>query len=148
MQVLINCSNIDSFAGKSISIMKYTVDKQEKHAVFRLEEENLNSVLAPKLKSELVILRNEGHRNLIFDLSLVKFVDSSGLSSILTGDRLWKHDGLFILTGIEHDSVKRLIEISRLDTILTIIPTLQEAIDYVIMTELERELGGGEEEEE
>lgn len=121
--------------------MKYTVDKQEKYAVFSLEEDNLNSVLAPKLKSELVILRNEGHRNLIFDLSLVKFVDSSGLSSILTGDRLWKHEGMFILTGLEHPNVKRLIEISRLDTILTIIPTVQESVDYVIMSELERELG-------
>lgn len=126
--------------------MKYSVDKQEKYSVFRLEEKNLNSLIAPALKSEFVILSNEGVKNLIFDLSAVEFVDSSGLSAILTANRLWKAIGSFILTGIEHDSVKRLIEISRLDTVLTIIPTVQESIDYVFMEEIEKELNSDDEE--
>jgi anti-anti-sigma factor len=82
---------------------------------------------------------------LIFDLSAVEFVDSSGLSAILTANRLWKAIGSFILTGIEHDSVKKLIEISRLDTVLTIIPTVQESIDYVFMEEIEKELNSDDE---
>ncbi|HRD80777.1 MAG: STAS domain-containing protein [Saprospiraceae bacterium] len=121
--------------------MKYTVDKQERYTIFRLDETTLNSVLAPQLKSEFVILSNEGVNNLILDLSNVEFVDSSGLSAILTGDRLWKLIGSFILTGIEHPSVKKLIEISRLETILTIVPTVPESIDYIFMEEMERELG-------
>ena len=48
--------------------------------------------------------------------------------------------GSFIVTGIEHESVKKLITISRLDSILTLIPTLSEAIDYVFMEEVQREL--------
>ena len=127
--------------------MKYSIDKQDRYAVFRLEEETLNSVVAPKLKSEFVILANEGIQNLIFDLSDVEFVDSSGLSSILTADRLWKKLGSFILTGIEHDSVKKLIEISRLDTVLTIVPTVSESIDYVFMEEIERELNADSEDD-
>lgn len=120
--------------------MKYSIDKQERYAVFRVEEENVNSLVAPNLKSEFVILSNEGIQNLILDLSDVHYVDSSGLSAILTADRLWKRLGSFILTGIEHPSVKKLIEISRLDTVLTIIPTVEESIDYVFMEEIEREL--------
>ncbi|MCB0638956.1 MAG: STAS domain-containing protein [Lewinella sp.] len=120
--------------------MKYSIDKKEQYAIFRLEEENLNSLLAPKLKSELVIFANEGVRNLIFDLSAVHYVDSSGLSSILTANRLWKPLGSFVLTGVEHPSVKKLIEISRLDSVLTIVPTVQESIDYIFMEELERQL--------
>ena len=120
--------------------MKYAIDKKEKYAVFQLNEENLNSLLAPKLKSELVIFANEGVRNLVFDLSKVQYVDSSGLSAILTANRLWKPLGSFILTGIEHASVRKLIEISRLDTVLTIIPTVQESVDFIHMEELEREL--------
>lgn len=126
--------------------MKYSIDKQEKYAVFRLEEDNLNSLLAPNLKSEFVIFANEGIVNLILDLSDVKYVDSSGLSAILTANRLWKELGMFVLTGIEHPSVKKLIEISRLDSVLTIIPTVQECIDYVFMEELERELNAEGEE--
>jgi len=125
--------------------MKYNVDKTETYAKLELEEENLNSLIAPNLKSEFVFLRNEGVRNLIFDLNNVKYVDSSGLSAILTANRLWKGYGSFILTGIEHPSVKKLIEISRLETILTIIPTVDESKDYVAMQALQTALSGEEE---
>lgn len=127
--------------------MKYEIDKQEKFAIMRLEEENLNSLVAPILKSELVILSNEGVRNLILDLKDVKFVDSSGLSAILTGNRLWSDSKSFIITGIDHPSVKKLLEISRLDSILTLIPTVEESIDYIYMEEIERELNQGPEQD-
>lgn len=120
--------------------MKYTVDKQERYTVFQIQEENVNSLVAPNLKSEFVILSNEGVNNLILDLSQVKYVDSSGLSAILTANRLWNAIGSFILTGIEHDSVKTLITISRLNSVLTIIPTVEESIEYVLMGEVEKEL--------
>ena len=127
--------------------MKYSIDKQERYAVFSLEEDNLNSLLAPKLKSEFVILANEGVQNLIFDLSDVKFVDSSGLSAILTADRLWKSLGTFVLTGIEHPNVKKLIKISRLESVLNIVPTVPESIDFIFMEEIERELNSDLDEE-
>ncbi len=120
--------------------MKYSIDKKEKYAVFQLAEENLNSIIAPKLKSELVIFANEGIKNMVFDLTNVQYVDSSGLSSILTANRLWKPLGTFVLTGIHHSSVKKLIEISRLDTVLTILPTVEESIEFIFMEELEREI--------
>lgn len=126
--------------------MKFSLDKQDKFSVLSLNEENLNSMIAPDLKSEFVFLRNEGVRNLIFNLGDVHYVDSSGLSAILTANRIWKDYGNFIVTGIKHPSVEKLIKISRLDTILTIIPTLEEAIDYSFMDEIERELKSGEEE--
>ena len=120
--------------------MKFTLDKQDQYAILSLEEDNLNSIIAPDLKSEFVFLRNEGVRNLIFDLTNVKYVDSSGLSAILTANRLWKDYGSYVITGIHHPSVEKLIKISRLDTILALIPTVQEAIDYVYMEETERQL--------
>ena len=120
--------------------MKYSVDKREHYSIFTLDELKLDSILAPVVKSEFIIFRNEGVKNLVLDLSGVKFVDSSGLSAILTANRLWKGFGSFIITGVDHPSVKKLIEISRLDTVLTIIPTMQEATDYIMMEELEKEL--------
>lgn len=120
--------------------MKYSVDKQERYSIFTLNELSLNSIIAPDVKSEFVIFRNEGVKNLVLDLSNVKFVDSSGLSAILTANRLWKSFGLFVISGVDHPAVKKLIEISRLDSVLTIIPTVEEATDYVMMDELEKEL--------
>ncbi len=125
--------------------MKYEIDKQERYSIFCLEEANLNSLIAPQLKTEFVYLRNEGVRNLIFDLSKVNYIDSSGLSSILTANRLWKNYGCFVLTNIQSDSIKKLIEISKLDTILTLIPTLEESVDFVFMEDMERDLNEEEE---
>lgn len=127
--------------------MKFSLDKKDKYSVLSLNEENLNSLIAPNLKSEFVFLRNEGVKNLIFNLSDVKYVDSSGLSAILTANRIWSDYGSFIVTGIQHPSVEKLIKISRLDTILTLIPTLSEAVDYVFMEEIEREIKDEGEEE-
>ena len=120
--------------------MKYSIDKQDRYAIMTLHLDNLNSIVAPDLKSEFVIFRNEGIPNFILDLSNVHYVDSSGLSAILTGNRLWKGIGTFIVTGVEHPAVKKLIEISRLDSILQVIPTVSESIDYLYMEHLEREM--------
>ena len=107
-----------------------------------LGEENWNSLKAPDLKAELIVLHNAGSKNLIMDLSNTKFVDSSGLSAILTGNRLWVESGnAFVLTGLVHPSVKMLITISRLDSVLTIKETFSEAAKFVMMAALKNELG-------
>ncbi|MGH1337628.1 MAG: STAS domain-containing protein [Aureispira sp.] len=129
--------------------MKYSVDRKDDYAVLTLEEENLNSLKAPDLKAELIVLHNAGNKNLIMDLSNTKFVDSSGLSAILTGNRLWADSGsAFVLTGLVHPSVKMLITISRLDSVLTIKESLGEAVKFVMMAAFKNELGTDAEEEE
>ena len=128
--------------------MKFILDKQERYTIFKPEEDNLNSLIAPQLKSEFVILANEGISNLILDLSSVRYVDSSGLSSILTARRLWTQLGSFVVTGVEHPAVKRLVEISKVDSVLTILPTVSESVDYVFMEDLQRDLQASPEDEE
>ncbi len=121
--------------------MKYSVDKRDNYTIFTLQEDNLNSIIAPDLKSDFILLQSEGIRNFILDLSPVNFVDSSGLSAILTANRLWKGDnGSFVLMGINNPNVKKLIEISRLDSILAISPNLAGAIEHIRMEEVERRL--------
>ena len=136
---------MDGFLISKQHWMKFVIDKQDKYSLLQLQEENLNSLIAPDLKAEFIFLYNEGVKNLILDLSGVQYVDSSGLSAILTANRLWSNQGMFVLTGIVHPSVKKLIEISRLDTIFSIIPTVEESIDYIFMSEIEKELGTEEE---
>ncbi len=73
--------------------MKYTIDKQEKYTLLRLHEEKMDSSVAPNLKSEMVTLQAEGARNIILDLTEVKYTDSSGLSALLVGNRIFQEDG-------------------------------------------------------
>lgn len=120
--------------------MKFTVDKHEKYVLIKLNENKLNSLISPQLKSELILTNTEGQRNVILDLSNVKYSDSSGLSSLLVGHRICKNaEGTFILTGI-NDNIARLITISQLENILTIVGTVDEAIDLIFMEEIEKEL--------
>ncbi len=121
--------------------MKYSVDRRENYTIFSLQEENLNSLIAPELKADFILLQSEGIRNFVLDLSQVNFVDSSGLSAILTANRLWKgNTGTFVLTGIVNPNVKKLIEISRLDSILAIAPNMANAVEHIRMEEVERRL--------
>ena len=120
--------------------MKFTVDKHEKYILLKLNESKLNSIVTPQLKSELILINTEGQRNIILDLSQVKYADSSGLSSLLVGHRLCKNaTGSFILAGL-NDAVARLVTISQLDNVLTIVPTAEEGVDHIFMEGIEKEL--------
>jgi len=119
--------------------MKFTIDKNDKYSILKIDDEKLLSSNAPQLKTELIMLNTEGIKNIILDLSNVAHIDSSGLSAILIGNRICKEvNGTFILTGL-NDQVKRLIEISQLEPVLNIIPTVSESVDYIKMEELERD---------
>ncbi|MEO5978000.1 MAG: STAS domain-containing protein [Chryseolinea sp.] len=120
--------------------MKYTIDKQEKYSLLRLHEDKLDSSVAPGLKSELITLHAEGVRNIVLDLAEVKYTDSSGLSALLVGNRIVQEEGgIFILTTLS-DHTMKLIKISQLDSVLNILPKVEEAIDAVFMHEIEKDL--------
>lgn len=117
--------------------MKYTIDKREKYSILKLHESKLDSTIAPSLKSELLTLHAEGIRNIILDLEEIKYTDSSGLSSLLVGNRILQEDGgIFILIKLAEHALK-LVKISQLDSVLNILNTLEEAIDAVFMHEIE-----------
>ena len=123
--------------------MKYTIDKQEKYSSLRLHEEKLDSSVAPQLKSELITLHAEGIHNVILDLTEVKYTDSSGLSALLVGNRIMQEDGgIFVLAALSEHTMK-LIKISQLDTVLNILPTVEEAVDAVYMHQIEKDLKQG-----
>lgn len=76
----------------------------------------------------------------MLDLSDVNYIDSSGLSALLVGNRLCKDaGGTFVLTGLTAHILK-LIKISQLEPILNIVPSVSESVDFVMMEELDRDL--------
>ncbi|MCS5489320.1 STAS domain-containing protein [Algoriphagus limi] len=126
--------------------MKYSIDKKEQYVIFTPLEEKLDSLLAPKLKSELLTVHAEGYGKLVLDMSYVKYVDSSGLSALLVGDREYGNNGgLFLISGVQ-DHVMKLLQISMLDKKLNIVSDLEEAGETIFMHEIEN--GSGEDEEE
>lgn len=107
--------------------MEFKVEKQDNYTLITVLKDKLDTHLAPNIKSELVLISGNGEKNMILDLSQVKYCDSSGLSAILVANRLCKNSGgTFVLTGL-NPAVERLITISQLDTVLNITKDLPEA---------------------
>lgn len=120
--------------------MHFTLDKNDKHVVIKLHEEKLNTLIAAELKSELLLLNTQGYSNIILDLTESLYCDSSGLSAILVGNRLCRNsNGAFIVTGL-NEMVMKLIQISQLDQVLNILPSVEESVDFVLKSEMEQHL--------
>lgn len=120
----------------------FLVERSERYSLIRLQSEKLDTMVAPALKSELVVLNSDGVKNLIIDLTETRYCDSSGLSAILVANRLCKNaNGILVVTGLQ-EPVKKLIAISQLDSILKITPDITTAIDRLVAEDVEH--GAGE----
>lgn len=128
--------------------MKYSTIEHEQYVIIELQEEKMTSSVAPELKSKFVMLNAEGKQNIILDLTPVKYADSSGLSSLLRANSMFEQaGGIFVLCGLtEH--VEKLITITHLERVLTILPSRQEAIEAVFMHEIEKDIDEEEEEDD
>ena len=115
-------------------------NQKEQYTIVKLGNEKLDATISSDLKAYFVTLNNEGIKNVIFDMSGVRYSDSSGLSSILIGNRLCQEAiGSFVLCRLS-DHVAKLVRISQLDTVLNIVPTVEEAIDLILFNEIENQL--------
>jgi len=111
--------------------MSFKIQKKDKFTLIKTSVEKLDTLVAPSLKTELVLLNTDGVQNIIIDLAATRYCDSSGLSAILVANRLCKNaGGTLIITGLQ-EPVKNLISISQLDSILNITDTLEESIEML-----------------
>jgi anti-anti-sigma factor len=107
--------------------MNFTVINHTDYSIISSEADKLNSLNASELKAAILNLNKENVSNLIIDLSKTSYCDSSGLSALLSANRLCKNsNGKFILTGLQ-PNVKKMIEIAQLHRVLSITETLEEA---------------------
>ncbi len=118
--------------------MKYSVDKDEKYSLLKIKEEKLDSSVSSHLKSDLITMQAEGVVNVVIDLSEVKYIDSSGLSALLVGNRIFGEAGGAFVIAAPSEHTEKLIKISQLDKVLDILPTAHEAIESIFMNELEK----------
>lgn len=89
-------------------------------ATIKILAERLDALLAPRLKSELVVLAGSGVSKIVLDLNGIKYCDAAGLNSILVAHRLCRTvRGVFVLTGLSKE-VERLLAISQLDSVLRV----------------------------
>ena len=119
----------------------YNIEKKDKFTLIKINEDRFTARITPDLKHEISLIKEDSIKNIIFDLEDVRYCDSSGLSVILIANRICEeNNGSLVLCGAS-SNVHKLIEISQLNNVLIMVPTYDEAVDYLYMDELEKGLG-------
>lgn len=107
--------------------MNFKVLNKADYSLISSAVDKLNLSNASELKSIILKINKANVNNIIIDLKETSYCDSSGLSALLSANRLCKNsNGQFILTGL-NPNVKKMIEIAQLHRVLSITETLEEA---------------------
>jgi anti-anti-sigma factor len=108
--------------------MNFTIEQDERGTIFRPKEARLDSLVAPELKAEFLILAQPDVSKLIVDLSDVEYIDSTGLSALLLARRqMVSHEGDVRLVGVRPE-VQSLLELTQLDRVFPSYDTVGEAL--------------------
>ena len=106
--------------------------KNGNHTLVKVDSDRMDTNNAPELKSKLVVVNNEGEKNIILDLSSCNYCDSSGLRSVLVANRLCEDAiGTFILCGLAARCGKSGKNFDASYSILLITKTVDEAKDLL-----------------
>lgn len=89
----------------------------------------LDLTTAPRLKWMLVDSLQTGHSQLVVDLSLATFMDSTALG-VLVGVKRSLDDGARLAIVCTQANVLMIFEFSGLDGVFAIFPTLDEALSH------------------
>jgi anti-sigma B factor antagonist len=120
--------------------MNFTIEDKGRYTLVTSNVDKLDTTCAPELKSELVYLNKTNVRNVIIDLTATRYCDSSGLSALLVANRLCKSvNGSLVVCGLQ-EPVQKLVQISQLESVLSITPTVAEAVDLLYMEEIEKDV--------
>lgn len=108
--------------------MKIDTQAQNGRVVVTLAEERLDAHNSGELKDRFLRLLEEGRRQLVVDLSALAFIDSSGLGALLSGYKnATQRGGTLVLCGPQ-PRVRAMFELTRLNRVFDIYPTVQEAL--------------------
>ena len=106
--------------------MSSSIIRHTNYTLLIVELSKLDSTVSQQLKAEIVGIEKNNAINLVIDITQVRYCDSSGLGALLLANRLFNTEkSKFILLGSQ-PTVKKLIQISQLDSILVCKDTLEE----------------------
>ncbi len=109
--------------------MKIDVEKPGSNQAILRPNGQVDADSAPSLKALLKQLVDEGARLLIVDLDQVDFIDSSGLSALVSGLKAVRQRGGTLNLCRAHTQALTSLRLTMLDRVFSIYPTVEEALD-------------------
>lgn len=106
--------------------MNLTIEPQESFILARIEDSRLDALSAPDFKARMTGALTGAAPKVVLDLSLVAFIDSAGLASILSLLKGLPEGGEFRIAG-PRDAVRAVFRLTRLDKVLPLHDTVEDA---------------------
>jgi anti-sigma B factor antagonist len=99
--------------------------------VVRPEEKRLDAAAASSFKGRMVDFINQGHATVVLDLTQVEFVDSSGLTAIVsTLKSLGLSGGEMVVCGVG-PNLQSLFKLTKLDRVFKVFDGEKQAVDHL-----------------
>lgn len=128
--------------------MEVKTDTKEKFHVIRVETTELPANLAAELNHQVLNHLKDTTKNIVLNLGSVKtLTEEAGEILVRTQQTFYENDASFVICGLTPE-VEDFLDQKELLELMNVTPTESEAYDIVQMEEIERELLGGEEDEE
>ena len=108
--------------------MEYSIRTEGPYTVIALAGE-VDLYYSPVARQQILANLNKGHHVLV-DLSDVKYIDSSGVASLVEGYQLAKNKHLeFGLLGVS-DNAMQVLQLARLDKVFPIHSSIEDCMNH------------------
>ncbi|MFK0572714.1 STAS domain-containing protein [Endozoicomonas sp.] len=108
--------------------MPFESKSEAGYTIVSIDETRLDASISELFRVYLFDQIDNGSNNLVVDLSLVRFMDSSGLGALVAALKKMGGEGKLKLAGAQ-PAVLDLFNLTSMDKLFTIIPSVAEAIE-------------------
>lgn len=105
--------------------MQLTIEKND-FLLITVQDNRLDASVAPQFKEQVQTFIDEGESKIVLDFSKLKFMDSSSLGMLVGLLKNIGTQGSLIIMGAQ-GVVTDLFKLTRMDTIFTMVETLEDA---------------------
>lgn len=108
--------------------MSFESKSEAGHTIVSINETRLDASISENFRVYLFDQIDNGSNNMVIDLSLVRFMDSSGLGALVATLKKMGGEGKLKLAAAQ-PAVVDLFNLTSMDKLFTILPSLTEAIE-------------------
>jgi anti-sigma B factor antagonist len=107
--------------------MKFDEQNLQEAIIIRPLEKRLDSYMAEEFKDHMKSIVENGHKQIVLDMSDVEFVDSSGLGAIIATMIALRPQGRLMVCNVR-DNVLSLFRLTRMDRVIPVMNNAEEAL--------------------
>ena len=109
--------------------MKIEIERPQENKIVVTPQGRVDVQTAPMLKEQLRELASADNLTIIVDLDQVDFIDSSGLSALVSGLKTLRERGGTLHISQPQPQARTALRLTLLDRVFSIFPTLDQALD-------------------